>query len=266
MKRILFILLAAGLWSGTGCAAKAADPEQEVEEMGAEAELSEEKKLFLKKISVDEDRIDEGKLYDWQEELLKQYDYVLGYLGDKYPSHQFQITDCEPESKMNDSAVFWFTADAGEDLYELYLTPQEEERYLCQDNYYGYLVKSSYDSALTELIREEVPECAGVSSSFNTAQNEKYDENLTGEDILNNGEKLTNSTKIFILAEDETRAEKLIESVQEVLAANHVYGSYRILALDSLPDGEYDMNELEEYIDNDQNSTVILKQNYNQFD
>ena len=57
-----------------------------------EVELTQEKKDFLAEMYMDGDRIQEGKLYGYQKEVLYQYDYALKYLERKYPSHTFEIT------------------------------------------------------------------------------------------------------------------------------------------------------------------------------
>ena len=57
-------------------------------EITEEYTISQEKIDLLKSISANEERIDEGKFYGWQEEIMVLYDEALDYLIEKYPSYQ----------------------------------------------------------------------------------------------------------------------------------------------------------------------------------
>lgn len=84
MKRIILIFAVGITLNTAGCAWK-------VPEFRKVPELTQEKKDFLAKMSVDEERVQNGKLYDWQVEALRQYDYAMGFLQEKYPSHTFKL-------------------------------------------------------------------------------------------------------------------------------------------------------------------------------
>ena len=76
-KKLIPFVLTFGLVGITGCMGMLPENQQEVNAMEKNTELTQEKKDLLKKISTDEKRIEEGKLYDWQTELLKQYDHAM---------------------------------------------------------------------------------------------------------------------------------------------------------------------------------------------
>lgn len=218
---------------------------------------TQEKIDLLKSISVDEERIDEGKFYSWQEEILVQYDEALEYLSRKYPSYEFTITDCRPENKINNmNTTFWFTAEGVPEDYELCIGDSGYE-----DNFYGYLVKEDYEKSLLEILQKAVPETAAVSTVFNTVLGEKYDETLTPAEIMADSSGVTNSTEIFILEQDPVQAEKFFEEIKETLLHKGVYGSYHIIAVSSGPDSGKDFSE---FVKNDQ-SVIVTDQRYNNF-
>ena len=101
MKRIILIFAVGITLNTAGCAWK-------VPEFRKVPELTQEKKDFLAKMSVDEERVQNGKLYDWQVEALRQYDYAMGFLQEKYPSHTFKFTFCNPKGNVNPFSYFLF--------------------------------------------------------------------------------------------------------------------------------------------------------------
>ena len=54
--------------------------------------MTEDQKKFLIHNSVNEEAVKEGRLRDWQIELLRKYDFCMEYLSDEYPDHNFEIT------------------------------------------------------------------------------------------------------------------------------------------------------------------------------
>ena len=173
--------------------------------------LSQEQIEFLQYISIDEKRIESGKLYDWQINLLDRYDKAETYLKGKYPSHKFKITNW----MNNDSyETFWFTGDE-QDGYELYMY----EDGTCKDDFWCNLdtVRNSYIDALQGIIGDNVD----ISIKFNTAQGEEFNENITGQDIINKN-NISNTVSIKINNKDQA------EKIKNILESNSIYGSYYI--------------------------------------
>ena len=92
-------------------------------------------------MSMDEDRVQRGILYDWQAEVLRQYDYAMKYLQKKYPSHSFHFTSCHPKGRFQRFSTFWFSADGQETVYELYLYIEEDGIYKFEDSAEHYFTE-----------------------------------------------------------------------------------------------------------------------------
>lgn len=152
MKSIILIFAVGITLNTAGCAWK-------VPEFRKVPELTQEKKDFLAKMSVDEERVQNGKLYDWQVEALRQYDYAMGFLQEKYPSHTFKFTFYNPKGNVNPFSYFLFKADNKDALFNLYLYIDDNHTYSCKDNYYGELLKDSYNAAFLNFLQEYFPEC-----------------------------------------------------------------------------------------------------------
>lgn len=131
---VALFVLSLGLLSGC----TAGFPEKSavmVETKNPEVELTQKKKDLLITMSMDEERIRNGKLYDWQIEVLRQYDYATEYLSRKYPSLGFTFTDCDPKGLIKPFSTFWFQCNGEERVYDLYLYVDEDGSYSCEDNY-----------------------------------------------------------------------------------------------------------------------------------
>lgn len=277
--RIAGSLLCAGIFIivGTACAAgegtsgngSATEMAQQNNSRGEEnmrkSEITAEQEALLIKISVNEERIRDGKLYDWQEEVLRQYDYALEYLQGKYPSHSFVMIDCEPKNKLNSYTTFWFQADGEEKTYELYLNINENEEYTCEDNYYGNLFEEPYAMELQVRIQKEVSECVSVVSRMTSVKGLEFSENLEVSDILDGKYMVTNSTDIYV---DGTRKEagQLIEAVHKVIVENKIYGSYTVYVLENLPEELKSAKEIAEYVRADSQQAVKAEESFQQFD
>lgn len=232
--------------------------------MGNEVELTQEKKDFLTAMSMDEERVQAGKLYDWQIEVLRQYDYAMDYLEKKYPSHSFKFTAGNPKGRDNSFSTFWFEADGGEKSFDLYLYVDDAGSYSCEDNYYGELLKVSYNSALLSLLQEEIPECIGVASYFSNVAGEEYGETLTGKEVLEGNTGLTNTVYIYAVQPDVSQAQILIQKIQEFIQEKKIYGNYFAEILNSDLCKIYSGDELREYVMENESQEIILEKSFNQ--
>lgn len=96
-KRILISFLVAILSlhvpaCGNTSSSTAADSISTESESEVIINMTEDQKKFLIHNSVNEEAVKEGRLRDWQIELLRKYDFCMEYLSDEYPDHNFEIT------------------------------------------------------------------------------------------------------------------------------------------------------------------------------
>lgn len=95
-KLVLFIIL---LFCMAGCS----EPLENMQEINVTAnstELTQEKKDFLSTISMDAERVQNGELYEWQEEVLRQYDYAMEYLKKNIHHIHLILHPAIPKGKM----------------------------------------------------------------------------------------------------------------------------------------------------------------------
>lgn len=264
-KKLIPFVLTLGLAGITGCMGMLPANQQEVNAMEKKEELTQEKKDFLAKISVNEKKVEEGDLYDWQKELLNQYDYAMEYLEKKYPSYKFTFTDYTPHGKGNSFSTFWFQEDGGKATFELYFNVDNDEKYSCEDNFYSQTLKSSYESALLSMLQKEVPECKAVYSSFTTVQGEKFDEKLTGQEVLEGNDKLTNTTEIYVLEPSQSDAQTIAYKIQAQIEEKKIYGSYYVEVLNEEPQEPENGDSWKEFLKEKGSEVLVLEQKFSNF-
>lgn len=235
---------AAGVQSGSGAETAATDAGAEIDEdtgtdTGTErgADMTEEQKALLKQISVSSDNIEEGVLYEWQKEVLNQYDFAMDYLRRKYPSHEFQIVDCAQKNKVNPYTTFWFDADGSEESYEMYVEVKdgEEDRYQATDTFFGSLVQEEYGEAVEEYLRPRLPECLGCKAWISAALGEEYGEAKTAEELFEENGRVDNLTEIYLDGSRGGQAEALADKAEKAIRDRNLYGAYEVYVLSELP-------------------------------
>ncbi|MBO5524460.1 MAG: hypothetical protein J5986_12445 [Roseburia sp.] len=253
-KKIVVILLGLGLFCG-GC--QKAEKEsswlaennyeneygqieedgfnsEEGEEEMAEREMTAEQMELLCRISVNEEKVREGRLYDWQKEILNQYDFAMDYLREKYPSHSFQIINCEPKNKLNSYTHFTIIEEtAPEDYYSLNINVEESDSgnaYEASDNYYGALKEEEFAEKLFELVQQEVPECIEVNTNMPYVLGSEYGENLDLDMVLNGEIEMAQDTTFIVGSEEKTEEEyeKEAKVLENFVKGRGISGSFAV--------------------------------------
>lgn len=199
--------------------------------------ITKEQEELLCRISVNEERIRNGRLLDWQEEILNQYDYAMQYLGEKYPSYQFRIMHCEPKNKLNTCTTFKFTEehDVGKS-YSMYIYEESAANaaYSAQDNYYGALKEREYAEKLMKLICEKIPYCIETNTKMSCAMGIDYGENLDLNQLLNGQLQLHQNTSITLLGAGRTESEFIheVKKVKQLIKERGISGSFIVKLVD----------------------------------
>lgn len=218
---------------GNGRETEKISQEERVETMEEKITLEKEQKELLKSISINEEKVEEGKLSGWQKEVLRQYDYAMEYLKEKYPSYTFHIINCEPMSKVNQahSSFFFYEGEAEDTVYDLYLYADEknaDEPYSAQDNFYTVLIKKAYEERLMQLMTENGISCRQIDAQLHTVQGKDFREGMDLEPIINGTQKMKQLT-VFYIEETGQTAGQTAGEVKAVLEQQKIYGSFRIL-------------------------------------
>lgn len=199
-----------------------------------EREMTQEQIDLLCDISVNEDKVRDGNLADWQIEVLNQYDYAMEYLAGKYPSYEFGIVGCEPKNNSSSYTTFTFIEKSDESTYYcLYLDVYEEEagkRYEATDNFYGKLFEAELAEKMLELVQEQFPECVNVTTNITCAEGKEYGEDFDVELILAGEQKMEHDTDFYINAEEMADAEysQKVAAIKDFILEKGIYGSYDV--------------------------------------
>lgn len=214
------------------------DEYEEYEEDEEEVvEMTQEQMKLLCTISMDEDRVKEGRLFNWQKEVLNQYNYAMDYLARKYPSYSFEIVNCAPKNKLNAYTTFYFCKADETDtqkVYEIYMEVYEdaesENRYVAEDNFYGELFEDVFAERMYELIKPEFPECVNVTCNMTGVLGEEFGENLDLDKLFCGELDASQDIVIYMNAEGMSESDYIgkIEEIQDYIASKQIKGSYNV--------------------------------------
>ena len=146
--------------------------------------MSNEEKVLLKSIYVNEERIDTGDLLSHQEDTLNRYRCGIESLKSKYPSYNFEIITAEPATKLNNYANFTFVSDSsGDNKYSLYVYKDNNDEYYAEDNFYSFTYSKLVDSYMYDFIHNINEDTYCVKSKMTYVKGADFDENLTIDDL-----------------------------------------------------------------------------------
>ncbi len=190
-------------------------------------QMTDEEKKILCSIYVNEDRINEGKLHDYQLEALMQFRSANAYLEEKYPGYEFYYYSFKPKDKMNEFTLLEFTVDDTEHYFAVKVEV-EEEGYVITDNLCGYIVKPMYDEMLTEKFKAAGLDNLYVYSKIGGYVGKEMDINTTIDDMLATGKGMKKDVEVYVdmSFEDEEAKQKVLKLVEDELRALDNYGAH----------------------------------------
>ena len=197
---------------------------KEEESSMKEIELTAEESRLLCAIYSKEDKIKRGELYSYQEECLSQIRAAKAYLFEKY-ARDFYVFSYNPISRMDVYGRMLFATEEDQTSYQLLLR-QEDDTYHIEDNYYGSLIQKDYDSAVEELIHDQMGIDCHSLTSFSALKGMEFNGNLTSDDIFALGSELSRDTQLFFNQGDFSAGKE--EEIKELLLNQNLYGSYSL--------------------------------------
>lgn len=175
-----------------------------------------------------EERIQQGKLFDYQVSGLKQLRAGLSYLEEKYPGTDFEILTFAPANKFNPQAKLLIRGE-GEQTYSLTVEPQDDT-YLCLDNCYSLWLKDQYDAYVTALLQAN-----GISGCAYSTLTELVGIGIgpetSVEEFIAYTPKIDRTTDVYLLAPGDLDAEA--QKIQNIIREAGLYGSYYVHAVPS---------------------------------
>ena len=170
--------------------------------------------------------VNEGRLFEYQENVLCQIRAAVDYLSRKYGGTLFEYRSFLPVTKLNDIGKIAFSASGSEAVYYLYYT-EEGDGFRCTDNYYQVYYLDSFSSLVASVLSDAGYETCAVCD-FITALPEDADYNVPLADFLNSYPGINKTIYLFvkngISAKDK-------ETVLGALSAGKLYGFYIVFTV-----------------------------------
>lgn len=216
-------------------------------------DMTDDEIRLLCNIYIDEDRIREYKLYDYQKETLYDIRLVQNYLDDKY-GKKFYIQTYVPGSleNSNGEAVFYDTENENQ-MYSAVVKEDDNMEHYVEDNYYSFVIGKIYDEYVEATIKKELGIDCISYTNFLSNLGEEYD-GTSLEPILELGRDLSRDTFLFFNTEDNQISFE--EKLTDVLKKNSLFGSYALCLGPTLLEKGRNAEELKSYVLDGKDSEV----------
>lgn len=238
-KTFRYIIMAAALAAAIFCISCGQNQQEaeETEQMAEMLTLQPDEIEILSSMYVNEERIQRGELFSYQQDNLERYRFARQYLAEKYPDYDLEIISGEPKSRFMPYAEFAFTQrNNGQKTYKLYVKDMQGEleqkfsKYYAEDNFYESFFAEKYDTYVHNILKREVGHIVRVSSSMPWTKGKEYGSDMAMEDILDGKLELSANTMIFIMDSTATEmsAKETAGTIEKIIQEQNLYGSFQV--------------------------------------
>ena len=218
-KKILFILMVLQTCFIVGCATNSNN------KTNRHISLDQEEEKLLCDIFVDEERIKNGILLDYQIDCLEEIRFAKQYLEEKY-AKEFEIINYDPISKLNSTGNMDFkTSDQSDEIFHLRIN-ENDDGYYAVDNYYKVVIEEKYDDELKNIVENELEIDCKTYTVFYSLKGPEVDGTQSVEEIIALGDELDRETWFFFNQADLN--DDLEQRLKGLMKENHLYGSYTV--------------------------------------
>lgn len=116
-------------------------------------QMTDEEKEMLCMAYVDDEKIMNGELYDFQKEALKQFRMAKEYLQKKYPGYEYDFFYFSPSDAYNNVSRIEFFVEGTDTPFTVKIRVKSDS-YEISDNFFEYALGSEYNEMITEMFSE----------------------------------------------------------------------------------------------------------------
>lgn len=194
--------------------------------------MTETEKDMLKKLYVDEERIEKGFLLSYQRITLEQYRYVQHYLSEKYPSYDFAILVCEPMTRADNYAKFTFNV-IGESLDDYYLAHvygDDINQFTAKDNFYNRIISEEFSKYIARSMNDSVNDILFIQTTFTEKLGPDFNEYISVDTLLSSKEHISQHTEFYVSVknDDSKMFESVCTDIEASLKKMKLYGAYTV--------------------------------------
>ena len=249
IRKLLLLVILSTMLMFTACAKD--DGVIDKEDLDKDIEVTaEEEEFLIQTFGDDEDdieRIEDGDLYSSEKKCIIRGRMAMEYLQEKYPDEEFKLVYYEGANVWDNPYIHFefIEGDNEDEKYEVRLEADEDdEEYEISDTFCHHLIKDTYDEYFIELLEDGGFEDCITYTTFSYPLGEKFDADISGEDLWASKKDLGASSSIYIKG-DKSQAEELAGDIKEYVLGEEWYGSYKVYVLEEMSG---DVDAIREYV------------------
>lgn len=200
-------------------------------------ELTEAEIKVLSGISFNAEEIKSGNLSDEESAMLLEMRAVADYLKEKYPTHEFEITGCEPKSGTVKPYNEWYYRAKEIDKESAFLARAEDKngKLLITDDFYSELIRKPVQDELVRILTENHLPVVFVNADFWEYFGKEYGEGMLATEVLKGNIPAGNDIKIFLDGSKLPTVpyESTISKIEGILKNEKIVGDVYIVVLKS---------------------------------
>lgn len=217
--------------------------------------LTEKEKELLKYAYIDNDRIDEGNLFDYQEAALHMIRKSSVYLEVRYPNHDLEMISFLPQTKKTSYSEIHFVESGSDVTYTLRCQTKNGEDTF-SDNFYDVPFEKEYDKRVERLLKARK-----ISSRVYTVFPFLISNRIDSLEDLLNMERLSRNTEVFIGVDEFPSEEEMQDTcskIEDIFKQNKLYGSCVVYFMLDIEDMNRDISYFDEYVKDRKNQKNIV--------
>ncbi len=226
-------------------------------------ELTPEEEMIFCSVYVDEDRIINGRLFQYQVKELERLRFGRTYLEEKYPGKKFVFRSFAPATKVDlTGKVLFSLSEDEENLYRLRVK-ETDSGFEAADDYYKDCVREAYDRMLQGLIRDSLGINSLTYTEFLSLKGPEINGNTPVDSLIAEKDRLSRDTVVFLDGRDVEN--NTASELKKLFKDNILYGSYGVYYANNLLMDQQDGKKLLEEV-NGVDRSVVERFYFNCFD
>ena len=221
----------------------------------AKYSMTKNEKDLLKFAYTDDDRIEDGELFDYQVEALHMIRKCAVYLKARYPMYDLEMISFLPQTKKRPYTEIMFV-EKGKDIRYTVRYKMDLELDSFSDNFYDVPFEKEYDKAMEKMLKNK-----DIKARVYTVFPFLFEKPISSVNELLGHNELPRNTEIFIQVEELPSidiANTIAKTIEDIYLDKKIKTNGTVYFLKDIEDMGLEISHYDEYVRNRANERNIL--------